>query len=96
MMRLRGDRSGGVYKSSRFVEFVHDGARKFTAFATFAGHPEFAANISHAAGTTATEIANLVVSYLAADTYVHQVVLTVDANLNDNENDCQQVLDLVL
>lgn len=95
-MRLRGNRSGGVYKGCRFVEFVHDSASEFTAFATFAGHAEFAAYICHATGTTATEIANLVVSHLPADTYVHKVVLNVDANLNDNENDCQQVLDLVL
>lgn len=87
--------SGSVNECCCLVELIHDSAGQFAALAAFAGYSELGTNIGHATGTTTTQVADLVISNLTTNTDVHGAFLSVGSNLNDNENDCQQVLDLL-
>jgi hypothetical protein len=50
---------------------LDDSLGEFATLAAIAGDSQFCLNIAKIAGTTTTDIADLMVSYLSADTYVH-------------------------
>ena len=85
---------GGVYECRRLAVFLDDVLGEFATLATFTGDSQLGLNVSKIAGTTSTDIADLVVSNLSANTYVHGKP-QCRANINLNENDCQQDLDLL-
>lgn len=67
-----------------------------TAFTTFTGNPQLGANVGQLGAAIATHIANLLISNLAANTYVHGYSSVEPKIVNANENDCQQQLYLLL
>ena len=68
---LQNTFSGRVYEGRSFIKFIDDSLREFATLSTFAANTQFAANISHTTGSSATQIAYLVISNLTANTYVH-------------------------
>ncbi len=78
------------------MKFFNYGLCQLAAFTTLTSHTEFSSQICHITGPTATEVANLVVSNLSANTNVHSLSSAWDLTLNDNENDCQQHLYLLV
>ena len=70
--RKKGKLACRVDEGRRTREFFDDGLGQFAALATFTGNTQFGPEIGHGAHTIAAQIANLVVSYLAADTDVHR------------------------
>jgi len=62
---------GRVYVRRRLAALLDDSLGEFATLAALAGDSQFCLNIAKIAGTTTTDIADLMVSYLSADTYVH-------------------------
>lgn len=60
-----------THESHCFGVFIHDSLCQFTALTAFTGNAKFTANIGEGARASAAYIADLMVSNLSANTYVH-------------------------
>ena len=70
----KGGVLSGVYKVGRLAEFFDDSLCELAAFATITCHTSFCLDIGETISTTAANVADLVVGYLAANTNVHRLV----------------------
>ena len=61
----------GIDEGGRALEFADNTQGMATTLATLRGNAQLLANVRHAAGPFATNFANLAVSDLSADAYVH-------------------------
>jgi len=64
---------GSIYEGCRLVALLDDSLGEFDTLAALLGDSQFCLNIAKIAGTTTTDIADLMVSDLSADTYVHGI-----------------------
>jgi hypothetical protein len=62
---------GSIYERHRLVALLDDSLGEFDTLAALLGDSQFCLNIGKIAGTTATDIVDLMVCDLSADTYVH-------------------------
>ena len=78
-------------------ELFNNAACKLATAAALACNAKLCAEIVKATATTFAGFADLIISYLAANTHVHRVLSSYnDRILDANENDCQMYLHLLL